>query len=443
MKKKSLVIIAVVLLIIVVSAWFLFSKGVFRFNVAFDFFVPFGEQYLTYTGVNYKFDYPNDWIFSSDNNVITISGPESTEEFYVTINLQVLSNAEYSSKEDVAGGIVSQIMDYDSNAVVSNNIMTSLGGEVAGQFDVSYNLEGQAQKARYVVAEHNNDFYTLSFQAPRDIFDKYVGLFEHARNSFKFLTSNDESINEENQFLPSNESSDENINEGSAEVSDVQESSGCVITSFDGLGAPRGLAWDGSHLWVSDEDKRGGKSYGDYIVYKLNPNTGNIVFSFSPYTGYGGLAWDGTYLWGMVEGYVHKLDPSSGEMISYLDESSLVFPEGLCWDGEYLWTSTYIGDDMIYKISPVSGEVLLSYSFPGDVVHDLAYDGSFLWAVDAGSNKVYKINPVNGEVILSFSIKNAEGSEVPSLSGLAWDGSYLWVSSDAWNKIYQVDVNKC
>jgi len=82
-----------------------------------------------------------------------------------------------------------------------------------------------------------------------------------------------------------------------------------IVNQFEAPGGtPRGLAWDGTHLWCADERAN--------AIYKLNPSTGSIVssISFSIESGKGGLTWssDGN-LWIANGLLVHKVDPNTGD----------------------------------------------------------------------------------------------------------------------------------
>lgn len=80
-----------------------------------------------------------------------------------------------------------------------------------------------------------------------------------------------------------------------------------IVSWFEPPGpCPHGLAWDGTHLWLSDTcDKK---------VYELS-TVGEVISSF-PYIerGPNGLAWDGEFLRGTLQGF----PGSSGEVISKL-----------------------------------------------------------------------------------------------------------------------------
>jgi len=84
-----------------------------------------------------------------------------------------------------------------------------------------------------------------------------------------------------------------------------------IINTFDAPGPDaRGLAWDGSYLWLAD-------SRTDSI-YRINPDDGSILSSiyFDIYEDYGGLAWDeDTSLWLANKDSIFNLNPETGVII--------------------------------------------------------------------------------------------------------------------------------
>ncbi|KXA93527.1 hypothetical protein AKJ66_01885 [candidate division MSBL1 archaeon SCGC-AAA259E22] len=136
-------------------------------------------------------------------------------------------------------------------------------------------------------------------------------------------------------------------------------STGEVISSFDSKlpVIPKGLAWDGSYLCVVANEAGS--------IRKVDPQTEKVVSSLelsrsdagsiapsswvAGYRGPTGLAWDGSHFWIANDNTdkIYKLDPSSGEVISSFDwPARLGRPYGLAWDGSYLWCVGY----EIYKI---------------------------------------------------------------------------------------------
>jgi len=193
------------------------------------------------------------------------------------------------------------------------------------------------------------------------------------------------------------------------------------------------LAWDGSSLWVNDDDG---------TVYQLDPSDGHVIKSIVVSIDYPrGMTWDGEYLW--ISSYygmtIYKVNPNDGSIVHSIP-SLLDTTGGLAWDGEALWTGGF-GSPNIFRLSPSDGAILHTIPAPDTVTRGLTWDGEFLWVCESNSDidDIYKINPSDGTIILSF---------VPSgltpdwyILGLAWDGQYLWNNEKTvGNVINQIDV---
>ena len=205
---------------------------------------------------------------------------------------------------------------------------------------------------------------------------------------------------------------------------------GDIIKSIPapGLGDPRGLTWDGTYLWMAEDDSK--------MIYKIDPSDGTVIDSFStPGQSFTeGLAWDGTYIWhAEYNGNVYKINPSDGSIIQTISAPTS-YPTGLTWDGAYLWTPSY-RDLMIYQFSSSTGSLINSFSSPGSTPWGMAWDGTYLWHSEYGGGNIYQLDPSDGTVITSFS--SPAGSW---LLGLTWDGAYLWAVDHNANMIYQIDA---
>lgn len=147
-------------------------------------------------------------------------------------------------------------------------------------------------------------------------------------------------------------------------------------------------------------------------------------------------------------------------------------PTGLCWDGSYLWMIDKT-EDMIRKIDPTTGEILLSFETPDRFSTGLAFDGNHLWCSGDRHNKIYELN-LTGQVIRSLEVShtprgitcingslwyadsykkhlyklNPETGEYldtiqapgGAARGLAYDGKYLWCSDKDINELYKIDL---
>jgi len=171
-------------------------------------------------------------------------------------------------------------------------------------------------------------------------------------------------------------------------------------------------------------------------VLHFNIGDVDIVKSVSGiWTNPSGLTWDGQYLWlgDWWADKIYKLSPLDGSIITSFSVPGSSC-NGLAWDGQYLWVSDS-SEQKIYKIS-TTGLPLTSFSAPGGSsgwARGSVWDGQYLWHVDHHMKKIYKLNPSDGSVIKSFS---APGD---GPAGLAWDGQYLWHSDCNSNMIYKIE----
>lgn len=204
-----------------------------------------------------------------------------------------------------------------------------------------------------------------------------------------------------------------------------------------GTTVPRGLAWDGKNLWVSD-------SYNNWL-YELTTN-GNVVSSFRPHypiVAYG-LAWDGEYLWNAFQGSesIYQLT-TGGDVVSSFPSPGVA--AGLTWDGTNLWVSNWQEETgRICQIS-TSGSVLSTITLPSSMKFpmDLAYDGTNLWLAEQNNRTIYQIS-TDGDILSSTHLFDDLGIGGTPY-GLTWDGNSLWAGIWAINtpqgfteRIYQL-----
>ncbi|UCE17143.1 MAG: hypothetical protein JSV84_09565 [Gemmatimonadota bacterium] len=79
---------------------------------------------------------------------------------------------------------------------------------------------------------------------------------------------------------------------------------------------------------------------------------------------------------------------------------------------------------MIPAISPAQ-YVVKEFSAPGPEARGLAWDGNYLWCVDADKDAIFRIDPASGDIVHSipFDTPDTYGG------GITWSGDgALWVS---------------
>jgi hypothetical protein len=105
----------------------------------------------------------------------------------------------------------------------------------------------------------------------------------------------------------------------------------------------------------------------------------------------------------------------------------------VAWDGANIWTATLDGD--VYKLNPITGNVLQSFKAPGPQPWGMTYDGTHLWLVDFAEKRISKIDPATGAELASFPTPDPVGG----CKGVAWDGTCLAVMGWTSPTIYRMD----
>ncbi len=124
----------------------------------------------------------------------------------------------------------------------------------------------------------------------------------------------------------------------------------------------------------------------------------------------------------------------AGAALDGLDVSG-VLARGLAFDGEKFWST---GDDrdgtaLLYRLDADTLRVEESFPLPGHRPTGLAWDGTFIWAVDRDGGSLERFDPRSGEV-------NGEGlAPAFSPTGLAWDGRLLWLSDAGTGRLYRLN----
>jgi hypothetical protein len=193
-------------------------------------------------------------------------------------------------------------------------------------------------------------------------------------------------------------------------------------------GRPRGLAWDGTHLWVV-----AGLDSSDPIIYQLDPTDGSVLNSFrAPGTGHRDLTWDGEALWYSGHGprTIFRLDPADGTILNEFESprGPDSQPRGLAWDGEHLWHSDAAGPErLMFRLDPETGEVLDVFPSPVTLPVALEWDGEHLWTSQLTSSGDIVRFDVLGNVIDTMA------SPAEATAGLAYDaeGGFMWMSDYA------------
>ncbi|MBU1937094.1 T9SS type A sorting domain-containing protein [bacterium] len=110
-----------------------------------------------------------------------------------------------------------------------------------------------------------------------------------------------------------------------------------------------------------------------------------------------GLAWDGSHFWlSNTSWIIFQIDPATGERIGWF-AAPRQFPYGLDWDGSYFWI-TYPGSDIIQQVAITTGGVAdpdNPIQIPGEVEISSVYP-----------------NPFNGELRIQYHLNSISGGQL-------------------------------
>jgi hypothetical protein len=170
----------------------------------------------------------------------------------------------------------------------------------------------------------------------------------------------------------------------------VDAYTGALLGSFAGPATVlRGLAHDGATLWVA--------SWADNTVYRILDLTGQVVSSFPAFTAPAhpdGVAWDGTHL--LVSDEVNQIHwfTQTGTPVRMISvpATSGFNPRDLAWDGKHVWAG-YQSLGRIRKHDPFTGAILLDIPSPsGPFQQGLDWAEWHLWSSGGTNAMVYQID---------------------------------------------------
>ncbi len=64
----------------------------------------------------------------------------------------------------------------------------------------------------------------------------------------------------------------------------------------------------------------------------------------------------------------------------------------------------------------------------------MAFDGTYLWHTNVATELIYKIDPSDGNILIQFAAPSTQ------CEGLTFDGQYLWTSDTGQDILYQIDI---
>ncbi len=184
--------------------------------------------------------------------------------------------------------------------------------------------------------------------------------------------------------------------------------------TFDVGGGPRGIAFDGEHIWVvnGNEDS----------VSKLRSADGTHLGSFAVGDSPVDIVFDGLNIWVSNSGSntVTKLRVTDGEILGTYPCGSQ--PRGLIFDGSSIWVANYFSDH-VTQLRASDGMNLGDHPIPGTSAWAIGFDGTSIWLVDDNFGEVVKFRPSDGQILGAYPVG-------PSPSGIVYDGANIWVGND-------------
>lgn len=193
-----------------------------------------------------------------------------------------------------------------------------------------------------------------------------------------------------------------------------------------------GAAWDGSYLWVTNNDNDPGTK-----IQKINPTTGNmyviLTYNYS-YTsgGYTGMTYANGFLWPVYwpDDAIWKIDPADGSHDNTYSAPSTPYPYGMAWDGRWFWYTDQ-NENRLYRIDPSNMVSNGSWPLPFSP-KDCEFDGQYLYIMSEPSI-LYAVDTGTKQVVSSQAFPRSY------CAGLAFGGGFMWVgTNNATGKVYKV-----
>ncbi len=217
--------------------------------------------------------------------------------------------------------------------------------------------------------------------------------------------------------------------------------SGAVVSTIPCPDDVWGLAHDGTDLWAGQDEDVDGTPH----LIQVDPADGatGLVWDIMG-EDLRGVAWDGSALWvyswrfGSTDvDQIYQVDPADGSVLTTLDTpfASNNYVGGMTWHGGALWVSRYYPDDptLLYELDPATGEILSSIPSPHGQPQGMASDGTDLYVVgddfSGETAMLYRIDPATGDVLESTEALGPDQGDTVNPRGLALDSAtgHLWL----------------
>ena len=179
---------------------------------------------------------------------------------------------------------------------------------------------------------------------------------------------------------------------------------------FAGANDIHGVTHDGHRVWAATGSK----------LIAVDTDSGEVARALNC-TGDAGTAFDGTYLYQIAEARIHKIDPSSGDVVASIAAPGHGSDSGLTWAEGSLWVGQY-RDRKIHQIDPETGAILRTIETNRFVTGVTWVDGE-LWhgTWEGDESDIRRIDPGSGAVLEQLEMPRGTG-----VSGLESDGADLF-----------------
>ncbi len=206
---------------------------------------------------------------------------------------------------------------------------------------------------------------------------------------------------------------------------------GVYSSATYGFSFPDAVAFDGTHLWVVNEDHLADPTVGNSVT-ELNAADGSWVRTLSG-SAYGfnmpdAIVFDGTHLWvanGNADS-VTEINASDGSPVQTISGGNFNFsqPGAMAFDGVHIWVAN-LGNSTLTSINAADGSLAANFAIAGlDQPAGIAFDGTNLWVTSEGDDGVFEID-TSGQPLMQLG---GQTYNFGHPRAIAFDGSHLWIT---------------
>ena len=179
------------------------------------------------------------------------------------------------------------------------------------------------------------------------------------------------------------------------------------------VGSPRRLAFDGTHIWVTNAN----------TVSKLRASDGSVVGIYPGGSGPVSIAFDGAFIWvgnpGIGNGIVTRLRASDGMLMGTVPNVN--GGDSLVCDGANVWVAN-LDEREVRKVNTSSLAVQGPFDAGGPAAA-LAFDGVNIWVANRGLDTLTELRASDGGLVRTVPLG---GQTQPQ--ALAFDGANIWAA---------------